>query len=304
MTVDATPLRTRSPWPAPATILELLKPITWFAPMWAFACGAVSAGVPFSFEKILPVLAGMVLAGPLVTGMSQAANDWFDRHVDAINEPDRPVPSGRMPGRSALYLAILWTGLSLVVAWALGPAVLGAALLGVALAWLYSAPPVRLKKNGWLGNAACGFAYEGLPWFTGAAVMLSGQVPSVPVMILAFLYAFGAHGIMTLNDFKSVEGDRALGINSLPVLLGVDSAARFACVMMALPQAVVVALIALWGRPVEALLIFALLLVQIVLMKKLIAAPRDKAAWYNATGTSLYVLGMMIAAVALRSALL
>jgi chlorophyll synthase len=39
-------------------------------------------------------------------------------------------------------------------------------------------------------------------------------------------------------------------------------------------------------------------------MKKLIAAPRDKAAWYNATGTSLYVLGMMIAAIALRSALL
>ena len=74
--------------------------------------------------------------------------------------------------------------------------------------------------------------------------------------------------------------------------------------MMGLPQAVVVALVALWGRPVEALLIFVLLLAQLILMKRLIAAPRDKAAWYNATGTSLYVLGMMIAAIALRSALL
>lgn len=301
MTVDATPLRERRTWPAPATVLELLKPITWFAPMWAFACGLVSANVPFSETKIWPLIGGVLLAGPLVTGMSQAANDWYDRHVDAINEPDRPVPSGRMPGRSALYLALLWTALSLLVAWSIGPAVLGAALLGVVLAWAYSAPPLRLKKNGWLGNAACGFAYEGLPWFTGAAVMLGGM-PSVPIILLAFLYSFGAHGIMTLNDFKSEEGDAAIGIRSLPVLLGTDNAARLACIMMALPQAVVIALLALWSRPFEALAIAALLMAQFFLMKRLLAAPRAEAARYNATGTSLYVLGMMIAAIALRSA--
>ena len=301
MTVDATPLRERRTWPAPATVLELLKPITWFAPMWAFACGLVSANVPFSEAKIWPLIGGVLLAGPLVTGMSQAANDWYDRHVDAINEPDRPVPSGRMPGRSALYLALLWTALSLLVAWSIGPAVLGAALLGVVLAWAYSAPPLRLKKNGWLGNAACGFAYEGLPWFTGAAVMLGGM-PSVPIILLAFLYSFGAHGIMTLNDFKSEEGDAAIGIRSLPVLLGTDNAARLACIMMALPQAVVIALLALWSRPFEALAIAALLMAQFFLMKRLLAAPRAEAARYNATGTSLYVLGMMIAAIALRSA--
>lgn len=301
MTVDATPLRERRTWPAPATVLELLKPITWFAPMWAFACGLVSANVPFSDTKIWPLIGGVLLAGPLVTGMSQAANDWFDRHVDAINEPNRPVPSGRMPGRSALYLALLWTALSLLVAWSIGPAVLGAALLGVVLAWAYSAPPLRLKKNGWLGNAACGFAYEGLPWFTGAAVMLGGM-PSAPIILLAFLYSFGAHGIMTLNDFKSEEGDAAIGIRSLPVLLGTDNAARFACIMMALPQAVVIALLALWSRPLEALAITGLLLAQFLLMKRLLAAPRAEAARYNATGTSLYVLGMMIAAIALRSA--
>ena len=301
MTVDATPLRERRTWPAPATVLELLKPITWFAPMWAFGCGLVSANVPFTWSKLWPLVGGVLLAGPLVTGMSQAANDWFDRHVDAINEPERPVPSGRMPGRSALYLALLWTALSLLVAWSIGPAVLGAAALGVVLAWAYSAPPLRLKKNGWFGNAACGFAYEGLPWFTGAAVMLGGM-PSAPIILLAFLYSFGAHGIMTLNDFKSEEGDAAIGIHSLPVLLGTDNAARLACIMMALPQAVVIALLALWSRPFEALAITGLLIAQFVLMKRLLASPRAEAARYNATGTSLYVLGMMIAAIALRSA--
>ena len=103
--------------------------------------------------------------------MSQAVNDWYDRDVDAINEPQRPIPSGRIPGRWGLYLAIAWTVLSLSVAALLGRTVFLAGLVGVALAWAYSAPPFRLKRNGWLGNAACGLCYEGLSWITGAALL-------------------------------------------------------------------------------------------------------------------------------------
>src|SRR3954454_6847694 len=134
--------------PAPGAVLELLKPITWFAPMWAYGCGVVSSGVPVSERWGLAVL-GIVLAGPMVCGTSQAVNDWFDRHVDAINEPQRPIPSGRLPGRTGLYVAIGWTMLSLLVAAALGAWGFGAAVVGLALAWAYSAPPLRLKQNGW-----------------------------------------------------------------------------------------------------------------------------------------------------------
>src|SRR5689334_6254567 len=84
--------------PAPGAVLELLKPITWFAPMWAFGCGVVSSGAPVG-GRWPAILTGVALAGPLVCATSQAANDWYDREVDAINEPDRPIPSGRIPGR-------------------------------------------------------------------------------------------------------------------------------------------------------------------------------------------------------------
>ena len=164
---------------------------------------------------------------------SQAVNDWFDRHVDAINEPQRPIPSGRMPGRWGLYIAIAWTVLSLLVALAARALGLRRGGVGLLLAWAYSAPPVRLKRNGWWGNAACGLCYEGLAWVTGAAVMAGGAMPGWRSLVLAALYSVGAHGIMTLNDFKSVEGDRQMGIGSLPVRLGVDGAARVACLMMA-----------------------------------------------------------------------
>ncbi len=282
-----------------AAALELLKPITWFAPMWAFGCGVVSAGVPLLGRWGL-ALAGIALAGPLVCATSQAANDWFDRHVDAINEPGRPIPSGRLPGRIGLWIALAWTALSALVASALGAWAFGAALVGLLLAWAYSAPPLRLKRNGWWGNLACGLCYEGLPWFTGAAVM-TGAAPSGRLVLIALLYSAGAHGIMTLNDFKSVDGDRQMGIRSLPVILGVNRAAAFACASMAAPQIVVLALLLGWGAPAQAGLVLLMLLAQLALMPRLLRDPRAQAPWYNATGTTLYVLGMLSAAFALRA---
>ena len=283
-----------------AATLELLKPITWFAPMWAFGCGVVSAGVPLSGRLGLAGM-GVLLAGPLVCATSQAANDWFDRHVDAINEPGRPIPSGRLPGRTGLWIAIAWTVLSLLVAVCLGPWATGAAVVALALAWAYSAPPVRLKQNGWWGNLACGVCYEGLPWFTGAAIV-AGTLPSPRIILVALLYSAGAHGIMTLNDFKSVEGDRQTGIRSLPVILGVDPAAWLACIVMALPQVVVIVLLLSWRAPPYAAVVTGLLTAQLVLMRRFLAAPRERAPWYNGTGTTLYVLGMLAVAFALRAA--
>ncbi len=287
--------------PAPSAVAELLKPITWFPPMWAFACGVVASGVAVTEQWPL-VLLGVLLTGPLVCATSQAVNDWFDREVDAINEPQRPIPSGRMPGRWGLYIAVAWTVISLLVALALGPWGFGAAAVGLLLAWAYSAPPLRLKVNGWWGNAACGISYEGLAWVTGAAVMAGGAMPGGRSLALAALYSLGAHGIMTLNDFKSVQGDRQMGIGSLPVRLGVDGAARTACWMMAAPQAVVIVLLALWGTPWHAAAVAALLLAQAVLMTWFTRQPVQRALFYSGFGVPLFVAGMMVSAFALRSA--
>ena len=148
-------------FPQASAVLQLFKPVTWFPPMWAFACGVVSSGQAFS-DRLWLIFSGIVLAGPMVCATSQAVNDWFDRHVDAINEPNRPIPSGRIPGRWGLYIAVIWTAVSLVWAWQLGPWGFKASLLALLLAWGYSAPPFRFKQDGWLGNAACGLSYEGL----------------------------------------------------------------------------------------------------------------------------------------------
>lgn len=284
-------------WPA---ILEVTHPITWFPPMWAFACGVVSSGAPI-LEQWWILLAGILLAGPLMCGGSQVINDWFDRHVDAINEPDRPIPSGRIPGQWGLYLALIWSAVSLAVAAAFpGWWVFGAALLGMALAWAYSAPPFRLKSNGWWGNLAVGFSYEGLAWITGAAVMLGAAMPDWRILALAVLYSIGAHGIMTLNDFKAIEGDKRMNVRSLPVQLGVDGAARLASLVMALPQVVVIALLFAWDKPSHGIAVGVVLLIQVALMIRFLQNPLERATWFSGLGVSVYVTGMMISAFAVR----
>ncbi len=286
--------------PKISAVAELLKPITWFPPMWAFGCGVVASGLPIG-ERWPIVVVGLAIAGPLVCATSQAVNDWFDREVDAINEPQRPIPSGRISGRWGIRIAMGWTVLSLAVATMLGVWGFAAAAFGLALAWAYSAPPLRLKLNGWWGNAACALCYEGLAWATGAAVMAGGRLPGMETLVLAGLYSAGAHGIMTLNDFKSVQGDRQMGIGSLPVRLGIVNAARAACVIMAVPQVIVILFLVAWHAPGYAIAIGLLLLVQVAMMNRFLERPLERALWYSGFGVPLYVIGMLISAFALRT---
>jgi chlorophyll synthase len=252
--------------------LELLKPITWFPPMWAFMCGAVSSGVSLAEQPwLLP--AGVLLVGPLVCGGSQIVNDWFDRHVDAINEPDRPIPSGRVPGRWGFYYAVTWS----LLAWpSAAPRALGARRDA-------ARPVPRLG----LQRPAAAFQAKRLvrqprrrPQLRGAGLGLrrrraARRRPAAAAgALLALLYSLGAHGIMTLNDFKAIEGDLEIGVRSLPAQLRPDRAARLACVVMAVPQVLVIALLLYWGKPLHAAAVGLSLGCRLLAMRRLLTDPR------------------------------
>ncbi|MEE9905350.1 chlorophyll synthase ChlG [Chlorobium sp.] len=282
----------------PSAILPLMKPVTWFPPMWAFACGVVSTG-----EDILSnwsiLLRGVILAGPLMCAMSQTMNDYFDREVDAINEPDRPIPAGKI-SKSASWLitfGLIITGF--LVALSIHPYVVAIAFVGVLMSHAYSGPPVRAKRNGWFGNLIVGLAYEGVAWLTGSFAITQG-IPSGETIALALIFSLGAHGIMTLNDFKSVVGDNIRKVASIPVQLGEKKAAVLASVIMDLAQIAAIAILVAKGSWISTGIASALLVAQLPMQKILIANPREKAVWYNAFGTLLYVLSMMVCAVGIR----
>jgi chlorophyll synthase len=121
------------------------------------------------------------------------------------------------------------------------------------------------------------------------------------VLLVALLYGLGAHGIMTLNDFKAIEGDRRMGVLSLPVQLGAERAGLVACIFMAVPQVLVVGLLFTWDAPWHAAAVALSLLIQLGLMRRMLRDPRGLAPWYNGTGVLLYVIGMLISAFALAA---
>ena len=280
--------------PSLISLLELIKPVTWFPPMWAFLCGVVSVGALNSNNTIL-ILSGLLLAGPLVCGMSQAVNDWCDRHVDAINQPERPIPSGRVSAGWGFFTGIIMSATSIIFAYYLGSLIFFATIMGVLAAWLYSLEPIRLKRSAIFGPGVVAICYEGLPWFTGAAIFTI-SLPNKEVLIVLSLYALGAHGIMTMNDFKATKGDKLLGINSLPVILGRKPATLVACLIMLFPQLIVMSLFYFWESLILAITLAVCVLLQFLSMIFLIRDPEKNTPLFNMTGVLLYIAGMMLSA--------
>jgi chlorophyll synthase len=283
-----------------SSLKTFAKPGTWFAPMWAILVGCVASGnAGWNLPSVGRILAAMILAGPLLCAFSQVINDWFDREVDAINEPDRPTAANLLaPGT----IAAIAGGLALAacaLAYALGPLVFWIALVGLGLAWAYSAPPLRLKaSNGWLANAACAFAYEGCAWVAGAAAF--GHLTTGTV-VLATLYSLGSHGLMTLNDFKSIEGDRRLGLRSIPAMLGERGALRAAFTFIDVFQVAAIAYVAYHTMWIAAAVMFVLFAIQIPMQRRLAGDPAKLAPWYCASAIPPFVWGMLAAALAVRS---
>jgi chlorophyll synthase len=283
-----------------ASLRSFAKPGTWFAPMWAIMVGVVASPQShWDLPTIGRVLAAMVMAGPLLCAFSQVINDHFDRDVDRINEPLRPTAANLLGGRTIAGVAVVLAALAIAIAFALGRTVGYLAIAGLVLAWAYSAPPLRLKAhNGWIANAACAFSYEGFAWLAGTAAfggLTHGDV------ILAGLFSLGAHGLMTLNDFKSIAGDRELGLRSIPVMLGEKRALLQAVSFINIFQALALCYVLSHGAWIEALIMNLLLIFQLPLQFKLARDPAKLAPWYCASGIPLFCWSMLAAAIALRT---
>lgn len=279
--------------------LVLMKPITWFGPTWAFLCGAIASGVTgWSVPDVSRILLGMVLAGPVLCGFSQVINDYFDRDVDALNEPHRLIPSGRVSIQQIVLTIAVLLVVGISLGFYLGQAVSLCVGIGLVLAVLYSVPPFRAKRNGWIGNTLVAISYEGLAWLAGHLAFAPLTFPS---LLMAALYSFGAHGIMSINDFKSIDGDRASNILSIPVRLGPKRAAWLIVVTMNLAQIGVITAFLIWGQWLVALIIAAILLVQLPIQRKFVRQPVEQHLKFSAIGVSFYVWGMMAAAIGLRA---
>ena len=288
--------------------LQLMKPITWIPLIWGVVCGAASSGnYTWTLENVLIAAACMLMSGPLLAGYTQTINDFYDRDLDAINEPYRPIPSGiiTLPQVIAQVWVLLLAGVG--VAYALDtwaghsfPIVTALAIGGSFVSYIYSAPPLKLKKNGWAGNYALGASYIALPWWAGHA--LFGDL-NWTIVLLTLFYSLAGLGIAIVNDFKSVEGDRQLGLNSLPVMFGVGTAAWICVLMIDVFQSGIAAYLMSIHQNLSAVLLVLLIIPQITFQDMyFLRDPLKNDVKYQASAQPFLVLGMLVTAIALGHA--
>ncbi|EOY07152.1 UbiA prenyltransferase family protein isoform 2 [Theobroma cacao] len=286
--------------------LQLTKPVTWPPLVWGVVCGAAASGnFHWNLEDVAKSILCMIMSGPCLTGYTQTLNDWYDREIDAINEPYRPIPSGAISENEVvtqIWLLLLggigiaglldvWAGHDI-------PIVFYLALGGSLLSYIYSAPPLKLKQNGWFGNFALGASYISLPWWAGQA--LFGTL-TPDIIVLTLLYSIAGFGIAIVNDFKSVEGDKALGLQSIPVAFGAETA-KWICVgAIDITQISVAGYLLGAGKPYYALALLALIVPQVVFQQfqYFLKDPVKYDVKYQASAQPFLVLGLLVTALAM-----
>lgn len=177
------------------------------------------------------------------------------------------------------------------------PTITVLALGGSFLSYIYSAPPLKLKQNGWLGNYALGASYIALPWWAGQA--LFGTIDA-KIIIITLIYSLAGLGIAIVNDFKSVEGDRQLGLKSLPVMFGVETAAWICVLMIDVFQLGIAGYLVSIHQNLYAVLLILLVIPQITFQDMyFLRNPLENDVKYQASAQPFLVLGMLVTALAI-----
>ena len=156
------------------------------------------------------------LSGALITAAANAINDMYDIDIDRINKPDRPLPRRRVTMREARMFALLCFGLGVGFSVPLGKLACAIALSCSILLYLYSA---RLKRTALWGNGSVSLA-TALAFFYGGVAAGRPLRAAFPAGF-AFLMHFGRE---IIKDMEDIEGDRAQGASTFPIVHGLRPA--------------------------------------------------------------------------------
>ena len=260
--------------------LELLDPVTWISVSPCLAAGVMSSGaMKGTVHDYLLLFAIFLMFGPLGTGFSQSVNDCFDLELDRVNEPSRPIPSGRLSEKEGLWNSsialLLAIGLGLFfwlhIGGVRGLVILISIMVALFVAYIYSAPPLKLKKNIMASAPAVGFSY-GLAPFLSANALFGDIRPEA--LWLASLNFFMAVALIILNDFKSAEGDKEGGLKSLTVMIGARNTFLVSFLIIDVVFAMLAYLSFQWGFVGPSIFVVIGLLLNMVIQVQLLRDPK------------------------------
>ena len=159
----------------------------------------------------------------MVIGGGNAINDYFDHKIDAINKPNRPIPSGRISLNAAKIYSVALFVIGTILAFIIGflPGLIALFTSVVLILYAYN-----LKKMPLIGNMAVSF-------FIGFTFVFGAVVVGEPLLsILGFSPFFITMMREIVKDMEDMEGDKKEGARTLPILYGLKSSAVIATLFM------------------------------------------------------------------------
>ena len=233
--------------------IELARPFTLLAPWLGFVSSGLAAlgaryhhGIGFSWMEIVPLLIGSVMSATL-NAASNTINQIYDRDIDAVNKPHRPIPSGRASLRLAWGLTAFFFIAAWILAWLADPLAgvpgdgqhqcFWIVLVTSFIVWAYSAPPLRTKRLGWGANITIAIPRGVLLKVAGWSAVVSVIDPGTwhEPWYVGLIFGLFLLGATTTKDFADIEGDRAGGCRTLPVVLGPERAAKITAPFFVFP---------------------------------------------------------------------
>jgi geranylgeranylglycerol-phosphate geranylgeranyltransferase len=231
--------------------VRLIRPVNCAMMGFAVFVGAVLANFSLYSNNGLCLVYGF-LTGFMLTGASMTVNDYYDRAIDKINEPGRPIPSGTVSTTEALVFAAALS----IVGFFFAAATSVLCLFVAVIAWLIVVTYVTVgKRSGLPGNflvSAC----VATPFIYGS-IVAAGQV-QLGVWLFAVMAFLSNTGREITKGIVDVKGDETEGVRTLAVRYGEKNAAIVAVVFYVSAVALtplpwLLGLVSFWFVPVVVL---------------------------------------------------
>jgi chlorophyll/bacteriochlorophyll a synthase len=222
--------------------VELARPFTLAPPALGVLSGAVTAWgaghsrPPVTLDLVLPVVWGTLMAAVL-NAANNALNQIYDLDIDRVNKPKRPLPSGTLTIGEAWGFTVVTAAIAWLLAWLASPdgrrECFWIVVFTTLLCWIYSAPPIWTKRRGFLANITIaiprGVLLKVAGWSTIKTIL--GPEP----WYIGSIFGLFLLGAASTKDFADIEGDRAGGCRTLPIIHGVKTAAWIIAPFFVLP---------------------------------------------------------------------
>jgi len=269
---------------------KLTKIESWLFPIAGVLLGSLTAAGSLGISltsQFFNIILAVIAFGPCLLGSAHCINQYADLELDKINKPWRPLPSGRISVKQALVTGVLLTIIGLAILWFININVFIFGFLFIAILYIYSLPPIRLRKHALLAYSSVGLTFGMLTVLAGWSIF--GYI-STSVVVLSIIQFFVFFLFIPLKDFEDIKGDDSNNCTSFAISFGPEKAAKMSHLFLSIIPFLYIALVLANFVSIAALYILIPAAIIMAIVPTIMKSDPEAKAWDVAKIYSLLII--------------